>query len=61
MVSIVFGLLIVWRSIVGDFHGPGARFIHANLRNKTRLRPARQDISDPGVGWNATNPRGVLM
>jgi hypothetical protein len=49
------------RSIVGDLHGPGARFVRADSRNKTRLRPMQQDISSLGTGWSATNPRGDLM
>jgi hypothetical protein len=62
MVGIVFGLPIVWRSIVGDLHGSGARFVRADSK-KTKPGFVQGDkiFSDPGTEWNITNPRGVLM
>jgi hypothetical protein len=47
--------------MVGDVYGLGVTFVRADSRNKIRLRPAEQDISDLGTGWNATNPKCVLM
>jgi hypothetical protein len=52
--SCVFELLVA-------LPGLGARFVRVNLGNKTRLRPGLQDISSPGAGLNATDPRDVLM
>jgi hypothetical protein len=41
--------------------GLGAKFVHLNSRNKTRLRPGLQDIASPGAGLNPTDPGDVLM
>jgi hypothetical protein len=43
--ALFFGLLIVWRSIVGDLYGPEARFVCADSRNKAKLRPTEQHVS----------------